>query len=245
MTARRPPIGSSVAVTLRYLLNRTKAHVKRSPFLYRIAKHLKNRRAGEYLCNRSTDLCLEGYPSSANTFAFNLLLRLEPSLRMAHHCHTIANLKLAFAYGVPVVVLIRHPEEAVSSTVARFGGEVAQALAEYNEFHEFVRKNVERITIVRFEEVIDDTVAAVERIAGASGIRVDLSDLRAVKQDVLVHINEWSRKQGRSEQASAPRDDRESRKAPIRDQIRRSRRFRRAERLWREITAAGAARSGP
>ena len=40
---------------------RTRLFIKRTPWLYRLTKHLTDRRAKHLLCDRATDLCIEGY----------------------------------------------------------------------------------------------------------------------------------------------------------------------------------------
>ena len=221
---------------MRYVLNRLRLFIKRTPFLYRIAKHLRDERAEELLCNRNSDLCLEGYSSSGNSFTYNLLLRLNPSIRIGHHCHSVANIKLALAYGVPAVFLVRHPESAVSSRVVRFGVDVGQALIEYVDFYEYVRKNADRIIVVRFEDIVNDTAGSVCRIAEASRIEFNLDDLEAKKTEALAYLDEWSRKRGIPERASLPRDEREKKKAFIRDRLHTSSHYRRAEQLWKEVS---------
>jgi hypothetical protein len=51
----------------------------------------------------STDMCVEAYPSSANTFVYNIMKELWPEADIAHHIHFVDNLKRAsFSFGIQV-----------------------------------------------------------------------------------------------------------------------------------------------
>ena len=98
---------------------RTRLFIKRTPWLYRPAKHLADRHAKGKLCDATTDLCIEGYQSSGNSFSFGILRHASSKLRIAHHCHSVANLRLALDYGVPTVCLIRDPKSAIPRARSR------------------------------------------------------------------------------------------------------------------------------
>ncbi|MEW6059376.1 MAG: hypothetical protein AB1551_04425, partial [Actinomycetota bacterium] len=62
----------------------------------------------------STDLVIEGYPRSANTLAVSAISAAQPGpIRIAHHLHAPGHVIAAIRRGVPVLVLVREPEEAV------------------------------------------------------------------------------------------------------------------------------------
>lgn len=73
----------------------------------------------DLLVTRSTDLCVEGFPRSANSFAVGAIQHAQPEpLQIAHHTHVPANAMRACEWGIPTVVLIRSPQDAIVSRVA-------------------------------------------------------------------------------------------------------------------------------
>jgi hypothetical protein len=61
------------------------------------------------LADKYTDVCIEGYPRCANSFAFNKFDSWNPGLKFARHLHIPHNVKQSVALGVPVSLLIRFP----------------------------------------------------------------------------------------------------------------------------------------
>ena len=55
-----------------------------------------------------TDICIDGYPRSANSFTVRMFRKANPEAVIAHHTHSVANIKKAIECGIPVVVLIRN-----------------------------------------------------------------------------------------------------------------------------------------
>jgi len=73
----------------------------------------------DLLATRSTDLCIEGFPRSGNSFAVGAVehAQSEP-IQIAHHTHVPANAMRACEWGIPTLVLIRDPYDAIVSGVA-------------------------------------------------------------------------------------------------------------------------------
>ena len=68
----------------------------------------------------TTEIVIERYPRSANTFALVAFqLAQSRELEIAHHLHAAAQIKRAVALGVPAIVLVREPSEAVLSLMVR------------------------------------------------------------------------------------------------------------------------------
>lgn len=71
--------------------------------------------------DRSTDLVIEGFPRSANTYAlvaFRLAQRRP--VRIAHHVHGPSQIWAAIRWNVPVLLLVREPGLAVASLLVRY-----------------------------------------------------------------------------------------------------------------------------
>jgi hypothetical protein len=73
----------------------------------------------DLLVSEATDICIEGFPRSANSFAVGAFeyAQTEP-VTIAHHTHVPANAMRACEWGIPTVVLVRSPYDAIVSVVA-------------------------------------------------------------------------------------------------------------------------------
>jgi hypothetical protein len=210
--------------------------VKRTPWLYRPAKRLTGRGAADHLCDRATDLCIEGYPSSGNSFSFAVLCRANGGLRIAHHCHSVANFQLAFDYGIPAVCLIRRPEDAIASRLARFQGAMRSAILEYVSFYDFVLAHRDRLTVVTFDEVTRHTGIFLDRVAQATGLPFDTDDIAQIRESATDYMTRWTERNAEPENISLPRAERDRAKAKLLDEIRGTPPFGHAQLLWRRIT---------
>jgi hypothetical protein len=90
------------------------------------------------LANRCSALCIEGYQSSGNSFALQAVREAWPDLSVASHRHCVAAVKRALNLKVPTIILIREPQEAISSYVVRFKVPVDRAIREYCDFYGWV-----------------------------------------------------------------------------------------------------------
>lgn len=209
--------------------------IKRTPLLYRPAKRMRDQRAKDLLCRRSTDLCIEGYESSGNSFSYAILRVANGKLRIAHHCHSVANLKLALHYGVPAVCLIRHPEAAISSRLARFGGTREDAVREYIDFHRFILRHIDSLVIVTFEELTQDTQRFLERLRQEAAVDLPFDDVEELKERAVRRMKERSSLWGAPEVISLPLETRETSKAQIQQELRNCPDYREAVAVWERI----------
>jgi hypothetical protein len=71
-----------------------------------------------YLVTPQTEIVIEGYPRSANSFAEAAFRVSQPEpVRMAHHAHAAAQVIAGIQWKIPTLVIFRDPEEAVRSLV--------------------------------------------------------------------------------------------------------------------------------
>jgi hypothetical protein len=215
--------------------------VKRTPWLYRPAKRLTGRGARDHLCTSDTELCIEGYPSSGNSFSFALLRLANGRVRIAHHCHSVANLRIAIGYGVPAICLIRDPGDAIASRLARFDGRLREAVIEYIDFYRFAAARRDRLTIVTFDELVGDAGRFLARVRRASGLPFAVDDIDALERAARQYMTRWSARQGEPGRISLPRAGRDAAKLKLRDAILAAPGFADARALWRELAPPGGA----
>ena len=104
-----------------------------------------------------TDICIDGYPRSANSFSVRMFRQANPGASIAHHTHSVANLKRAIDLNVPVVTLIRNPEQSiVSSVIAHKKNDVDDEVCRYIDFYNWVYDRIDKMVIAEFEQVVND-----------------------------------------------------------------------------------------
>jgi hypothetical protein len=112
-----------------------------------------------------TQLVIEGFPRSANTFARVAFNRAQSErVRIAHGLHVPAQVIRAARWRIPTLVLIRKPKDAVLSFAVRDPISVDQALRYYLAFYETVEEYRDAYVLGLFEEVTEDFGGVIRRI---------------------------------------------------------------------------------
>lgn len=116
---------------------------------------------------RGTDLLVEGFPRSGNTYAY-LLSRetLQGPLKIAHHVHGEAQFRCAAKYQVLAILLIRNPVAVCTSLLVRQPAlRAAQALSHYARYHRSLWTLRDHFIVLPFEDLIDKPTILVELLA--------------------------------------------------------------------------------
>ena len=143
-------------------LYEVKTIVARYPML---ALPLARRRHG-FAVDRQSDIVIEGFPRSGNTFAYTAFVMAQPRpVRAAGRVHAPAQLIAAARWGIPGIVLIRHPDEAIPSFLIRHPRTgVRQAMRGWLRFYEPLRPHLGSLVVGTFDRVTTDFGAVIERV---------------------------------------------------------------------------------
>jgi hypothetical protein len=119
-----------------------------------------------------TELVIDGYTRSATTFAVYALQLPQPKpVRLAHHLHAPAQLIEAAQRRVPTIALIRQPEGAVLSHLAREPWvDMRDASDGFALFYESLMPYKEHFVIGEFEQVTNDFAGVVRRLNARFGL---------------------------------------------------------------------------
>lgn len=159
----------------RGLRDRVSAHLRRTRyaltwrlrcrrFLYPLAISLRPRKRG-LLVRRSNDIVIEGYPRSGNSFAVQAFQWMNSGARVAHHLHAPVQVSRGVSYGVPIVVLLRNPEDAVASALVQAPFKsLRESLKEWIAFYTVVLRERPRLVLAPFEEVTSDFGSVIRRV---------------------------------------------------------------------------------
>jgi hypothetical protein len=92
--------------------------VKNNYFFQFYMKYIRKNLLGKgvYFVSNTTDIIIEGFPRCANTFSCKAFsLAQNKSLKIAHHTHLSSQIIEGVKLGIPTLVLIRNPLDAVIS----------------------------------------------------------------------------------------------------------------------------------
>lgn len=116
----------------------------------------------------TTDVVVEGFPGSGNTFAVAALATSQADgTRIAHHLHVPAQIKRAIRLEKPILVVVRPPKDAISSFLVRathLQPQLDRITWEYARYHRFLHSRQDHVVIAEFEEVTRNFGAVVNRL---------------------------------------------------------------------------------
>ena len=130
-----------------------------------VALPIARRRHG-FPVDRHTDIVIEGFPRSGNTFAYTAFVMAQPEgIRAAGRVHAPAQLIASARWGIPGVVLIRHPDDAIPSFLIRHPRTgVRQAMRGWLRFYQPLLPHLKKLVVGTFDQVTKDFGAVIERV---------------------------------------------------------------------------------
>jgi hypothetical protein len=116
--------------------------------------------------DRETEVCIDGFPRSGNTYAAFALLHTNPDTRLAHHTHVPMQILRAVKLGVPCAVLTRPPLDTLTSLCIFADDELSDTLAfkTYIDFHRRIAPVAGAAVVCRFDELVADPSVLVRRL---------------------------------------------------------------------------------
>ena len=172
---------------------------------------------------RDTDLVIEGFPRCANTFAVLAFRYLQArDTHVASHVHSAAQVLRASAWGIPTIVLLRDPIDAVVSLVVRHPEiTLDSALRSYNCFYGSIRGCRDSFVAATFDQVTSqfaEVILATNRRFGTRFVARPLSESDI--QSLFSQIDRHAAKTGQTElQTSRPSDSRGEIATMLRNQL--------------------------
>ena len=145
----------------------------------------------------STQVVIEGFPSSGNTFARQAFLLANPHISaddICSHTHSPRVVVKAVRAGVPAIVLARDPRDAVSSTVQRFTGiHLLSAFKYYERYYRTLMPLKDRVVVAPFTMVIDDFASILTQCDNAYGVEFNSAQADVSSEAILRSIENRSR----------------------------------------------------
>jgi len=151
---------SSLIKNIRFSLGRI---IGNSPYLFPLFYLSPSRKNA--IIRSDSDICIEGFQRSGNTFFHFAFKRWNRGCKRAHHTHSVGQVLRAIQLGKPTIVLIRNPADAVSSLLVKdLNLEVGNALKSYIDFYAKLAPLHMHFVIGKFEDVIDQPGILIQKI---------------------------------------------------------------------------------
>lgn len=150
--------------TFIYLRFRAHTQLGRSKYLLNIYKIFGVNQ--KRVAKPDTQLVIEGAARTATTFTYyGILVSQGFSISIAYHIHLPAQVLRAIEWGIPVIVTIRSPRDAVASAVVREPFMPSKAYLErYFHFYQTLKPFVDKFLIVDFDEVVNNFPRLIDRL---------------------------------------------------------------------------------
>ena len=160
----KDPLPASGTWPLQSLRNELRSLVCQSTLLFRPVFMLRKQYRG-MIVSRETDIVIEGAGGCGNSFAVLAFQFAQGrSIKIAHHPHAPAQVVIAVRWGIPVIVLIRNPLEAVPSILSRHSHlTMRQAIKNYIRFYAAVLPYRRQLALALFEELTSDFGSVIRR----------------------------------------------------------------------------------
>ncbi|WP_456428908.1 hypothetical protein [Rhodocaloribacter sp.] len=158
--------------------------------------------ARERVVGPHTEIVIDGYPGSANSFATAAFRNSQTRpVELAHHMHSPVQIIQGVRRGLPVIVTIRDPRGATLSLTSRWPHvSVEQGLRNYIRFYERLKPHLDGIVISTFERTTRGFDGVVAEVNERFGTNFDLfepteENLRKIRRPEKFETEGWRRRQ--------------------------------------------------
>jgi hypothetical protein len=187
-----------------------------------------------------TGLCIEGYPRSGNTFGVLSFEKVQPMrIRLSHHLHAEGQVLWACRRGIPVIILLRNPVDAIASLVLRHP-EYSDELAarRYVAFYDLVSRVLDRVVISRFQSTVaglgSAVLAANEKFGTSFVVPADVDDAGIFRQIDNLNV---SREHAAMTKIARPDSSKEAPLIEIKQRLESSDHLAESFEMWRRLDA--------
>jgi hypothetical protein len=147
------------------LRHRLRRVVVRTPYLWD-AVMLARPGKRSTLAGRASAIVIEGFQRSGNTFSVAAFVVANgPGPHIGRHLHGAPHFQRAARFGVPAVLLIRRPFDAVCSYVVRWPDLTPEdAFVEYLDFYRTAWRVRSQVVVAPFDTVVTDFGAVIDAV---------------------------------------------------------------------------------
>ncbi|MEM8893609.1 MAG: hypothetical protein AAGC88_03460 [Bacteroidota bacterium] len=217
----KPALGS-----LKFFIWYRVGHLTRSNWFFLLYQWLFNKNLG--VVDDRTNLMIEGFPRSGNTFLYSIISDFQTeTLRIAHHLHTLSQIKNALRLNTSAVIMVRDPIDAIVSFKIRNPYVGFATLANYYlKYHSFLldKLEAENLLIVDFQKCINSPNETIKAINDKFNLGLRTLSEEQLKIDIINKIKEYDKLDNKSEHSnsltvSVPTPEKSAQKRKLVDEL--------------------------
>jgi len=146
------------------------------------------------IISSATELCVEGFQRSGNSYFINFFKMVNTDVEVAHHYHSAAQAIKAVHQKTPTVLLIREPKDAIASLITwddRLS--IGIAIASYIQFYKKVLPHKKNCLVLQFNELIkgiDPVIAKINQHFNTNFLKTNFTKqhhAELIKEGELIH----------------------------------------------------------
>lgn len=128
---------------------------------------------------KSTDIVVEGFPRSSNTFLTVALKQLlGEGVSIANHYHSSAQFSLGYKLKKPMILVIREPLNCLVSNLLYYPDRSKEEIIDdYIFFHEKIKQYLPSIFVVDFKDVTTNPLGLIARISDEFDLKIDAASI--------------------------------------------------------------------
>ncbi len=190
-----------------------------------------------------SDICIEGFPRSANSYAVVAFRLANPQAKIAHHLHVPAQLLRARKWKIPSVLLIREPQQAVASFLVFQNSTNADVyLKAYIRFHRALLSVQNDLVIADFNIAVQNINALIRAVNAKFDQQFQYLDNQAGREEeIFVKLKEVNDRffAGQPNKSMYPDEHRRQAKEQARQRVEQSRYVEMAQALYQRFLRQG------
>jgi hypothetical protein len=139
------------------------------------------------LVDSTTELIIEGFPRSANTWSVVAFEQIQSvKVKIAHHQHVISQILRGIKYGIPIILLIRNPKDVTISESMRDPEiPMEQILRHYIDYYTFLYDYKSAYLIANFEDVINNYRSIIDGVNLKFGTNFTSRNISAQEEELI------------------------------------------------------------
>lgn len=185
------------------------------------------------LLDTDSNICIEGFHRSGNSFFVLLFKRSNKGVKIAHHTHAAAQVIKAVESKVPTIVLIRKPEDSIASLIVWDENlSISIAIRAWISFYQSLQQYKNRFHLTTFEEVTENPTDVIKDLNSKYNTNFTLLELN---EEQLLRMKSGFQANKSRLSAPLPTIEKDQAKLKYYDSIKGHRLFPKAKSLYEQF----------
>jgi hypothetical protein len=157
--------------------------IKANLYLYQLMVFLRGQLNYNHWPTSETEITIEAYGRSGNTYLVELIKRLKPRCerRIASHSHSFGVVKYSIKRRIPTIILLRNPLDVIASACLKDGlfdkegidFHLVQYYGFYNRINDELKLGNDKLIIIDSKELFESSDLFLEKLRVILKIEID------------------------------------------------------------------------